>query len=85
MRPGRVLGASRYLPVPCAPAGSWAVFRHDGWVKEARDAFPKLTPEAFKGSPIETESKKLPLLVGSVSGLSLREIAHLELSLLRVK
>src|SRR5262249_21196396 len=36
-----------------------AVFRHDGWGKEALDAFPKLTPEAFKGSPIETEYKKL--------------------------
>jgi pimeloyl-ACP methyl ester carboxylesterase len=36
-----------------------AAFRHDGWVKEALDAFPKLTPEAFKGSPIETEYKKL--------------------------
>ena len=36
-----------------------AVFRHDGWVKEALDAFPKLTSEMFKGSPIETEYKKL--------------------------
>jgi len=36
-----------------------AVFRHDGWVKEARDTFPKLTSQAFKGSPIETEYKKL--------------------------
>ena len=36
-----------------------AVFRHDGWCKEALDAFPKLTPEAFKDSPIETEYKKL--------------------------
>jgi pimeloyl-ACP methyl ester carboxylesterase len=36
-----------------------AVFRHDGWVKEGLDAFPKLAPEAFKGSPIETEYKKL--------------------------
>ncbi len=36
-----------------------AVFRHDGMVKEALDAFPKLTSEAFKGSPIETEYKKL--------------------------
>ena len=36
-----------------------AVFRHDGWVKEALDAFPKLTAEAFKGSPIEAEYKKL--------------------------
>jgi pimeloyl-ACP methyl ester carboxylesterase len=36
-----------------------SVFRHDGWVKEALDAFPQLTAEAFKGSPIETEYKKL--------------------------
>jgi pimeloyl-ACP methyl ester carboxylesterase len=36
-----------------------AAFRHDGLVKEAVDAFPKLTPETFKGSPIETEYKKL--------------------------
>src|SRR6516164_8059138 len=36
-----------------------AAFRHDGWVKEALDAFPTLTPEAFKGSPIEAEYKKL--------------------------
>ena len=36
-----------------------AVFRHDGWVKEALDVFPQLTSEAFKGSPIETEYKKL--------------------------
>jgi pimeloyl-ACP methyl ester carboxylesterase len=35
------------------------VFRHDGWVKDALDAFPKLTAEAFKGSPIEAEYKKL--------------------------
>ncbi len=36
-----------------------AVFRHDGWVKEAVDALPKLTAEAFRGSPIEAEYKKL--------------------------
>ena len=36
-----------------------AVFRLDGVVKEALDAFPQLTAEAFKGSPIETEYKKL--------------------------
>jgi pimeloyl-ACP methyl ester carboxylesterase len=36
-----------------------AVFRHDGWVKEALDAFPKLTADALKGSPFETEYKKL--------------------------
>jgi pimeloyl-ACP methyl ester carboxylesterase len=36
-----------------------AVFRHDGWVKEALDMFPQLTSDTFKGSPIETECKKL--------------------------
>jgi pimeloyl-ACP methyl ester carboxylesterase len=36
-----------------------ARFRHDGFVKEGLDAFPKLTPEVFKGSPIEIEYKKL--------------------------
>jgi pimeloyl-ACP methyl ester carboxylesterase len=36
-----------------------AVFRHDGLVKEALDAFPQLTADSFKGSPIETEYKKL--------------------------
>jgi pimeloyl-ACP methyl ester carboxylesterase len=36
-----------------------AGFRQDGLVKEGLDAFPKLTAEAFKGSPIEIEYKKL--------------------------
>ena len=36
-----------------------AVFRHDGWVKEALDMFPQLTADAFKGSHIETEYKEL--------------------------
>ena len=36
-----------------------AVFRHDGWVKEALDLFPQLTADALKGSPIEIEYKKL--------------------------
>src|SRR5882757_1144859 len=36
-----------------------AVLRYDGWVKEAVDALPKLTAEAFKGSPIEADYKKL--------------------------
>ena len=36
-----------------------AVFRHDGWVKEALELFPQLTADTFKGSPIETEYKKL--------------------------
>jgi pimeloyl-ACP methyl ester carboxylesterase len=36
-----------------------AVFRFDGWVKEGRDALPNITAEAFKGSPIEGEYKRL--------------------------
>jgi len=36
-----------------------STFRRDGMVKEGRDALPKLTAEAFKGSPIEAEYKKL--------------------------
>jgi len=36
-----------------------AVIRRDGWVKESLDAFPMITPEAFKGSPMEVEYKKL--------------------------
>jgi pimeloyl-ACP methyl ester carboxylesterase len=36
-----------------------AVFRHDGWVKEALDVFPQLRADAFRGSPIEIEYKKL--------------------------
>jgi pimeloyl-ACP methyl ester carboxylesterase len=36
-----------------------AAFRLDGLVKEALDAFPQLTAESFKGSPIEIEYKKL--------------------------
>src|SRR5689334_3929894 len=33
--------------------------RSDGMVKEALAAFPHITPEGFKGSPIEVEYKKL--------------------------
>lgn len=36
-----------------------AVFRHDGWVKEAVDMFAHMEPSMFKGSPIEAEYKKL--------------------------
>jgi len=36
-----------------------AVFRNDGWVKEALDAFATFTADAFKGSPIETDYKRL--------------------------
>lgn len=36
-----------------------AVFRHDGWVNEAVEMFSRMEPGLFKGSPIETEYKKL--------------------------
>lgn len=36
-----------------------AVFRHDGWVKEALDLFPQLSADVLRGSPIEDEYKKL--------------------------
>ena len=36
-----------------------SAFRRDGWVKEKNDAVPKIMAEAFKGSPIEAEYKKL--------------------------
>ncbi len=36
-----------------------AVFRHDGWVKEGVEAMRQWNPGMFKGSPLETEYKKL--------------------------
>jgi pimeloyl-ACP methyl ester carboxylesterase len=36
-----------------------AVLRHDGWVKEGVEALARMEPGMFKGSPIETEYKKL--------------------------
>jgi len=36
-----------------------AVYRSDGFVKEGIEAFPRLEASMFKGSPIETEYKKL--------------------------
>src|SRR5262249_7062753 len=36
-----------------------SMFRRDGMVKEALEALPKLTADAFRGSPIEAEYKKL--------------------------
>ena len=36
-----------------------AVLRRDGWVKEGVDALANLTAEAFKGSPMEAEYKRL--------------------------
>jgi pimeloyl-ACP methyl ester carboxylesterase len=36
-----------------------AVLRRDGWVKEGVDALSNLTAEAFKGSPMEAEYKRL--------------------------
>jgi pimeloyl-ACP methyl ester carboxylesterase len=56
-----------------------AFFRRDGLVKEALDAFPKLTADTFRGSPIETEYKKLsptpnefPNFVKRVIGMELK-------------
>jgi pimeloyl-ACP methyl ester carboxylesterase len=36
-----------------------AVFRHDGWVKEAVEALSRMDPAMFKGAPLKTEHKKL--------------------------
>ncbi len=52
-----------------------AVFRHDGWVKEALDSFPQLTGEALKGSPLETEYKKLSPTPDKLPNLVKRAIA----------
>jgi pimeloyl-ACP methyl ester carboxylesterase len=52
-----------------------AVFRHDGWVKEALDAFPKMTAEMFKGSPLEAEYKKLSPTPNEFPSLVKRAIA----------
>jgi pimeloyl-ACP methyl ester carboxylesterase len=56
-----------------------AVFRNDGWVKEALALFPLITPEMFQGSPTEAEYKKLsptpdhfPSLVKRVMAMDLK-------------
>ena len=36
-----------------------APYARDGWVKEANDFWPKFTWEAFKGTPMEAEYKRL--------------------------
>lgn len=36
-----------------------AALSKDGWVKEAAESIPEITAEVFKGTPIETEYKKL--------------------------
>ena len=36
-----------------------AVFRQNGWTKEGLDAFPNITAEAFKGTLIEADYKRL--------------------------
>lgn len=51
------------------------VFRHDGWVKEALDAFPQITADAFKGSPIEADYKKLSPTPDAFPSLMKRAIA----------
>ncbi|HZW10177.1 MAG TPA: alpha/beta fold hydrolase [Phycisphaerales bacterium] len=52
-----------------------AVFRHDGWVQEALDAFPHLTADALKGSPIEAEYKRLSPTPDEFPGFIQRVIA----------
>ena len=51
------------------------VFRRDGLVKEALDVFPQLTAEAFKGSPIEAEYKRLSPTPGEFPTFVRRVIA----------
>ena len=36
-----------------------AVFRQNGWTQEGLDAFPNLTAEVFKGTPMEADYKRL--------------------------
>jgi pimeloyl-ACP methyl ester carboxylesterase len=52
-----------------------AVFRYDGWVKEALDMFPQVTADMLKGSPIETEYRKLSPVPGDFPNFVKRVIA----------
>jgi pimeloyl-ACP methyl ester carboxylesterase len=52
-----------------------AVFRHDGWVKEALDMYPTFTAETFQGSPIEAEYKRLSPTPGQFPAFVKRVIA----------
>lgn len=36
-----------------------SVFKHDGWIQEARDIFPTMTPEMFENTPLKTEYDRL--------------------------
>jgi pimeloyl-ACP methyl ester carboxylesterase len=36
-----------------------SVFRHDGWIKSARDIFPTIKPEFFENTPLKTEYDRL--------------------------
>ena len=51
-----------------------AVFRHDGWVKEAVEMFPRMEAGMFKGSFIETEYKKLSPTPGKFETFVMRVI-----------
>jgi pimeloyl-ACP methyl ester carboxylesterase len=50
-------------------------FRRDGMVQEGRDAMPKLTAETFKGSPIESEYKRLSPTPGQFAKFVERMVA----------
>jgi pimeloyl-ACP methyl ester carboxylesterase len=52
-----------------------AVFRQDGLVKEALDAFAHMSPDDFKGSPLEAEYKKLSPTPDAFPSLVKRVIA----------
>lgn len=52
-----------------------AVFRHDGWVQEALDAFEHFTPDALKGSPMEAEYRKLSPTPDAFGNFTMRVIA----------
>ena len=56
-----------------------APFRRDGWVEEANDFWPTFTWEIFKGTPMETEYKRLsptpnrfPDFVNHIKAMALR-------------
>jgi pimeloyl-ACP methyl ester carboxylesterase len=51
------------------------VFRDDGWVKEARDAWPKMSAAQLKGTPMETDYQKLSPTPGHFAQLVPRIMA----------
>lgn len=52
-----------------------AVMRHDGWVQEALDVFPRISAEMLQGSPIEAEYRRLSPTPASFPSFVRRVIA----------